>query len=151
MDLAKTKRLLSIQEGCVLHPYDDETGLRVKAPKGHITIGCGRNLDAKDISPRVSDMMLEDDIHDWVSGYHAAVDFFDKLSDVRQAALISVAHNCGMHGALGFVEMLRCMGAGDFEKAAVELMNSDAGRSPKTSRRYHDLAKMVLTDEWVFV
>ena len=45
MDLAKTKRLLAIQEGNVLHPYDDETGMRVKAPKGHITIGHGHNLD----------------------------------------------------------------------------------------------------------
>jgi GH24 family phage-related lysozyme (muramidase) len=151
MDLVKTKRLLHVQEDIVLHAYDDATGLRVKAPKGHITIGCGHNLDAKGISPRVSDMMLEDDIHDWVVGYNNSLQFFDKLSDVRQAALISIAHNCGMHGALEFVDMLLYMSEGNFEKAAEELINSDAGRSPKTARRYHDLAKMIATDEWVFV
>ncbi len=151
MDLAKTKRLLNIQEDVVLHAYDDATGLRVKAPKGHITIGCGHNLDAKDISPRVSDLMLEDDIHDWISGFHSAIDFFDKLSDVRQAALISVAHNCGMHGVLEFKNMLMHLQNGEYSQASAELLNSDAGRSPKTTRRYHDLAKMIETNEWVFV
>lgn len=151
MDLAKTKRLLHVQEEVVLHAYDDATGLRVKAPKGHLTIGCGHNLDVKDISPRASDVMLEDDIHDWISGYNNSIDFFNKLSDVRQAVLISIAHNCGMHGALEFHNMLRYLKIEDFEKAAQEIINSDAGRSPKTARRYHDLAKMVLTNEWVFV
>lgn len=151
MDLVKTKRLLNFQEGVVYHAYDDATGLRVKAPKGHITIGCGFNLDAKDISPAVSDLMLEENIHDWVSGYQKSIDFFDKLSDVRQAALISIAHNCGMHGALEFKSMLNFLKNGKYPEAAAALLDSDAGKSPKTTRRYHDLAKMISTNEWVFV
>src|ERR1700761_2588034 len=48
---------LKLDEGYETYPYDDETGLRVRAPKGNITIGYGTNLDAG-LSDEEADILM---------------------------------------------------------------------------------------------
>ena len=43
--LDRALAILRDDEGVRPHAYDDATGERVRAPKGHLTIGCGINLD----------------------------------------------------------------------------------------------------------
>jgi len=126
------------EEGIRLTPYDDATGLRVKAPKGHLTWGIGFDLDVIGSASLFTAMLrylageINDDLceHDWY-----------RLSDpVRQSVFLDVAYNEGVSGLLKFPHMIAAASVGDWKTAAAECKVVD----PKLdASRYAPLRKLL--------
>lgn len=90
-------------------PYDDATGKRIRAPQGNVTIGIGRNLDQKPLSPAAQAFLLDEDIRDAEADARVLVPNFEALSDVRKAVVVSMAFNLGRDRLAGFVNTLRAI------------------------------------------
>ena len=115
-----------LQEQLIRHE-----GLRLKpyyCPAGHLTIGVGRNLEAKGITRAEAMTMLDNDIQAASDDVKAILAAFDiqvwKLNRPRQDALINMAFNIGRRSLMGFKKMFAAIKAEDFEKAAVEMLDS---------------------------
>ena len=103
-------------EGLMLKPY--------KCSSGKLTIGYGRNLDDVGISKSEACMLLSNDLCRAIAQVQNKIPFFEELSDNRQMVLIDLCFNLGINGLLGFKNMLTALESGNYQKAAIELMNS---------------------------
>lgn len=95
-----------------------------RCPAGKLTIGVGRNLDAKGISTLEAMMMLANDINATLDGLIEAFPWWERLDDARSRVLISMAFNLGIDGLRKFRHFLSALEAGDYERAAAEMRNS---------------------------
>ena len=121
MDTALMVAELTRDESCRLVAYDDATGAPIKpgtTVKGHCTIGVGRALDARGISPAEAQYLLSNDIAAFTLGLQQAYTWFNGLDDVRQRCLINMAFNLGLGGLATFRSMLGCVAAQDYDGAA---------------------------------
>ena len=118
------RKLLIKHERVVSKCYDDGDGLPVvpgKVMKGHPTIGIGRALDTKGLSPMEINNLFENDLVDAeiILGDIFGIEIF-KESERRVAALLSMAHNLGRSGLGKFVRMIEAVKKGDWQTAALE-------------------------------
>ena len=82
MDTALMVAELTRDESCRLVAYDDATGAPIKpgtTVKGHCTIGVGRALDARGISPAEAQYLLSNDIAAFTLGLQRAYPWFNGL------------------------------------------------------------------------
>ncbi len=112
----KLKALLTAHESYKQFPYSDTTG--------HITVGIGRNLTDRGISPTEANYLLDDDIVYFSSKLSHFLPFFSILDENRQIALIDMCFNVGLQGFLNFKNMIIALEAKDHERAAHEALNS---------------------------
>ena len=112
----KLRALLTANEGCKLFPYTDTTG--------NLSIGVGRCLTTRGISQVEAFYLLDDDISYFYNKLSMYCDFFVKLDENRQIALIDMAFNLGLQGFLNFKEMIAALESGNYEQAAKDMMNS---------------------------
>ena len=113
----RIKAQLVRHEGLRLKPY--------RCTAGKLTIGIGRNLDDRGISQKEAYAMLERDIQDceqWLIDEIPEV--YNKLDEVRQSVLLNMCFNLGIKGLLGFKNTLDFIGAGDWERAANNMLAS---------------------------
>jgi len=129
--------LLQLHEGKRLRPY--------RCPEGFLTIGYGHNLDAKPISERAAAVILEDDIQDVIRELETLT-VFSRLDEVRRAVLIDMTFNLGFAGILGFKKMWKAIEAGNYERAADEMLNSKWAR--QVGRRAMRLSDMMRSGDW---
>lgn len=131
--LDQLQRLLLRHEGMALKVYT--------CPAGHPTIGCGRALDVNGISRDEALMLLRNDI---ASCEKAAktLSYFNELSEVRQAVIISMIFNCGYSRFLNFKKMIEAIKAQNWALASSEMLNSQWAK--QTGKRANDLASMML-------
>ena len=104
-------------EGLRLKPY--------RCTAGRLTIGIGRNLDDRGISQKEAYAMLERDIQDceqWL--IDDIPEIYNKLDEVRQSVLLNMCFNLGIKGLLEFKNTLAFIGAGDWERAANNMLAS---------------------------
>lgn len=106
---------LLMHEGLKLKPYRDT--------KGVLTIGVGRNLEAKGISQDEALFMLRNDIREAV-GQLEQYDWYSKLDPIRQKVIVDMCFNLGLDGLLRFRKMIAAVEAGDFRAAADQMVNS---------------------------
>jgi lysozyme len=67
----------------------------------------------------------------------------------RQAALISVIYTTGLKGLQGFTDMVEALKVGDWETAALELLDSKRSKvTLKNSPRDEEEAQMILSGDW---
>ena len=130
-------------EGLRLTPYRDSVGA--------LTIGYGRNLDAKGISRGEAEVMLEHDAAGAAAEVDGALPWSGSLDDARRAVLVNMAFNMGLgvhgqSGLLGFTRTLAAVEAGDYDRAAAEMMDSKWAR--QVGPRAHRLARQMQTGEW---
>lgn len=135
------KQRLTSAEGERLYPYDDATGRRVLAPKGHITWGRGFNLDACG-STGLFDVM-ETYFLTQLDGQLRAYAWYTGLDAVRQSVCLEIAYNGGLHGLLAFPHMLAALARQDWASAATECHV----QNPELAERYDRLAQMLLTGQ----
>lgn len=139
VDLTETR--LDPEEGTEIYPYDDATGLRVRAPKGHISWGKGFNLDACGSVGLFNVMrrylLEQEDIS------LRALPWYAGLNAVRQSVCLDVAYNDGTAGLLHFPHMIAALAKGDWATAAAECKVTN----PELARRYAALAQLLLTGE----
>ena len=133
----KLKGLLVKHEGCKLFPYTDTPG--------HLSIGVGRNLIDRGISSNEAFYLLDDDIIYFTDKLNHYLNFFYKMEENRQIALIDMCFNLGIQGFLNFTKMIIALEAGDYGRAADEIINSKAAE--QNPNRYQSLANIVRTGE----
>jgi lysozyme len=130
--------MLVDHEGMKRKPY--------RCTAGKLTIGVGRNLDDRGISPDEAMYMLANDIRDSRRELSAAFPWFDKLDEVRQAVLIDMCVNLGLSRLQGFRNTLALIGVGKYEAAAQEMLNSKWAE--QVGRRAQRLSRMMATGRW---
>lgn len=127
----------------------DHEGMRRKPYRctaGKLTIGVGRNLDDRGISPDEAMYMLANDIKDARRELSASFPWFDKLDEVRQSVLIDMHVNLGLSRLQGFRNTLALIGVGKYEAAAQEMLNSKWAE--QVGRRAQRLSRMMATGRW---
>jgi hypothetical protein len=127
------------EEGQKLLPYDDATGLNVKAPIGNLSWGRGYNL-MKCGSEGLFDVMdaflvgaldAKLQVYPWYTG----------AGDVRASVFLDIAFNSGLHGLLGYPSMIHFALVGDWVNAAAQCTEKD----PKLdASRYAPLRALLL-------
>jgi GH24 family phage-related lysozyme (muramidase) len=138
--LDRMRSILEHDEGKRDRPYDDATGQPIEAPKGNVTIGIGRNLDANPLSDSVIAHMLNEDISVALLGAAAAFGKqFLEFSEPRQHAIISLIFQLGITKFMDFENTIAAMKAGDWVKAVHHLESS------KWHRQVTARARRVLT------
>lgn len=144
------RELLIRNEGTRLRPYVDCCGKSWKvcacAVKGNLTIGTGRNLDAKGVSLGEADLMLDNDAREANAAVIAEFPWSRGLDDVRRNVLIDMVFNLGLAGVLGFTKALAAAASGDWFTAAAHLMDSKWAR--QVGIRAERDAEMWRSGEW---
>lgn len=129
--------LLIKHEGLRLKPYVDTVG--------KLTIGIGRNLDARGISEDEARLMLANDII-LATKYLGEYSWFARLDGVRRAAMIDLMFNVGPSRFAGFKKMIGALDRGDYKDAAAQLL--DSAYATQVHQRAIDLAYMVELGEY---
>ena len=135
MNRSELKRALIRDESAEPDLYVDSVG--------KWSIGVGRNLSDRGIRPDEMDLMLNNDIdeafrelgraHPWVIG----------LDDVRLEVLVNMSFNMGITTLNTFTNTLSAVRAHDYEKAAVDMLDSKWAR--QVVARAGRLAKQMST------
>jgi lysozyme len=127
------KALLERHEGRNPKPYVDTVG--------KVTIGVGRNLTDRGLSPKEIDLLLDNDIEEARANLHYVFgDQFDTFSDRRRMSLFSLMF-IGLPRFQTFVKMIQAIKDESWKLAAFELLDSKyAVQVPKRAR---ELAEML--------
>lgn len=125
--------LLKVHEYLRLKPYRDTVG--------KLTIGYGRNLEDDGITESEAGNMLLHDIDMISEELEKRIPFFTSLNDVRQAVLIDMAYNMGIHGLMEFTNMLQCIEKGDYVTASLAMLQSKW--ASEVGRRAADLSDLM--------
>lgn len=129
---------LERHEGLKLHPY--------KCTAGKTTIGIGRNLIDKGISPEEARVMLNNDINEFKREIESKLPIYNALDDARQNVILNMAFNLGVNGLLTFRNMINCISLQDYSGAANEMLNSKWAK--QVGKRANELAEQMLTGEF---
>lgn len=150
MSYLDTLRLqLRADEGSRPRPYDDATGKTLHAGvliQGNITIGIGRNLDAKPLSPAAISFLFEEDLKDAEADARKLLPDFDALTDVRKYVVCDMAFNLGYDRLRAFGKMLLAVHERRWADAADEILDSQAAREAEA--RYQRLSNAMRSDLW---
>lgn len=133
----KLKQLLVNHESFRQFPYVDTTN--------NLTIGVGRNLSDRGISPTEAFYLLDDDILYFSGKLNHFLGFFHTLDENRQIALIDMCFNVGVQGFLNFTQMILALESGDYERAAFEML--DSKWASQVGERASCLANIMRTGE----
>ena len=130
------------QEGEVLHAYYD--------PLGYLTIGVGRLIDKRKgggITNVESAFLLNNDIERIRREVNDSLPWVPMLSPARQGVLYNMAFQLGVDGLLGFRNTLTMIEQGQYEKAALAMLNSKwAGQTPE---RALEMSNQMRLDRWI--
>jgi GH24 family phage-related lysozyme (muramidase) len=128
------------EEGERQLPYDDATGLAVKAPVGNLSWGRGFNL-MQCGSPGLFQVM-ENYLLNVLDNQLQSYSWYTAAGDVRGSVFLDIAYNAGLHGLLGFSHMIADAEAQDWTAAAAECAVAD----PKlNASRYAPLRALLLS------
>lgn len=118
MTMKSRQRLIDqliLHEAERCRPYVDSVG--------KITIGVGRNLSDVGLSHAEVMMLLDHDLEECVQDLRV-FPWFAGLDAVRQRVVIDMRFNLGPARFRLFKRMIRCLGEGAFQRAAVEMRES---------------------------
>jgi lysozyme len=136
------RSLLERDEGRVRHAYQDHMG--------YWTLGVGRLIDSRKgggLSDEEIDFLLDNDIKAKTAEVRKALPWFDRLDEVRQAVLVSMAFQMGTAGLLKFKNTLALIERGDYPAAARGMLESLWAK--QTPLRAARLADMMEEGAWV--
>jgi lysozyme len=121
-----------------------DEGLRLKPYRctaGKLTIGYGRNLDAKGITEAEAEDLLRDDVAGVFAELDRALPWWRDLSEGRQRGLANMAFNLGVPRLLGFRLMIGALRRSDYEEAARQALDSKWAR--QVGDRAERIAKLI--------
>jgi len=128
----KAAQRLKTEEGFRARSYRDS--------KGFLTIGYGFCIDFG-ITPRAAAALLQaqvQELHENLMEYS----WYAALDVVRQSVCLDVAFNEGLHGLLGFPNMIAALARRDWPSAATECRVED---EKLDASRYAPLRQLLLT------
>ena len=134
----------NVKAAAYIRRYEGFSKLPYKCPTGHLTIGYGHNLE-HGISASAALFILQEDLARAERAVKDAFPWWWKLDDARQFVLVDMAFNMGP-GLKGFKKMLAAVEAGDFDKAAEEMLASKW--AAQVGRRAVELSKIMEKGEW---
>lgn len=139
MNFKRLIAMLERHEGLRLKPY--------RCPAGKLTIGVGRNLEDAGISREEAYFLLNNDIYRAlaIAQEFLGREVWEKLSAPRQEVLVNMAFNLGAGGLAKFKRMRQAIIAGDYEKAAREMLDSNWAR--QVGSRATELAQIMRTNQ----
>lgn len=120
IDIEMLKNELRRDEGVRSKPYHDTVG--------KLSIGVGRNLDDNGVSEDEIDLMLTNDISDAIYDLQGNFDWYKYLSPNRKRAVLNMVFNLGLPRFKGFKRMIKALETGNFDRAALECLDSKACR-----------------------
>ena len=131
---------LTLHEGSRQFVYKDTTG--------HWTIGVGRNISIGGMGLSEEEILylLKNDIRRVDKELEKAFKFYVGLDPVRRDALINLCFNIGLPRLRKFHLALRSLEVGDYEDAAIELL--DSLWASQVGKRAEDIAHMIRTGEY---
>ena len=135
MDMVRLRETITRHEGSRLQMYQDSLGIW--------TIGVGHNIQEKGISPKVMELMLDEDLEEAISELKRSVSFFSKMPQQVQEALVNLSFNMGIPRLMQFKKTLALLREGNFESAADELL--DSRYAEQVGRRALEIADMIRT------
>lgn len=137
----REKEELKLDEGYKLKAYKDTLG--------NWTIGVGHLLKekpAEDWTQEQVDNAFASDFEEAETGAIRAAPFFSALDGPRKGVLVNMAFNMGSKKLAAFHGMLAAMDSGDWDTAALHLMNSRYAR--QVGDRAKRLAYRLRTGEY---
>lgn len=111
----RLKKMLRLHEGTRLFPYH--------CTAGKLTIGVGRNLEARGISPAEAEYLLDNDIAE-VLGHCAKLAYWGRLDEARRCIVADMVFNLGFTSFCGFRKLNAALDRRDYAVAAYEMRNS---------------------------
>lgn len=137
---------LKSDEALRLYVYDDKSSKTIEAgPAGGVpTIGYGRNLRDRGITPAEADYLFDNDITTIETLLNGKFPWMNTIPPVWQDVMVMVEYNTGNVGA--FVKMLAYMKALNTIGAATEIMDSAAAR--ELVSRYTRMQNAIRTQSW---
>jgi lysozyme len=155
LDMIEIERRLMFHEGLKLSPYT--------CPAGYKTIGVGRNLDLNPLTPEEKKVcpdaehgitkngaifLLRNDIARCKADLERNFEWFHKLDNERQYALIDMCFNMGITKLCKFRKMLAAMEVKNWSEASAQCLDSSyAVQVPKRAKR---IAKLIKTGYWEY-
>ena len=129
-----------------LKRHEGFRGMPYLDTEGELTIGYGRNLEARPLTEDEATYLLVSDLPRYEARLLAIRPLVASLDPVRRAALLNMAYNLGTRGLRKFRRMWTAIEQSDWERAADEAMDSRWARQVKG--RAHDIAYMLRTGQW---
>lgn len=146
VDLLKAR--IRKHEGLRLSVYDDATGkpiVRGSLVQGVPTIGFGRNLK-RGLTENEAHYLLSNDVDTVISEVRRALPWVKDLDHPRWSVIMEMAYNTGTPRLLEFKRTLASVKAGDYETAAVQMLQSKW--ADQVGKRALTLAEIMRTGEW---
>ncbi|RRS07652.1 glycoside hydrolase [Pseudoalteromonas sp. J010] len=112
---------------------------------GKLTIGYGRNLDDSGINEDEAESLLASDVENAKAAVSRRINT-QHCNEARIAVLVNMAFNLGVTGLLNFRRMLQAVEKGDFETAALEMLDSRWAK--QVPIRAQELAQQMICGEW---
>lgn len=135
--MSKLKAMLIRHEDLRLKPY--------LCSKGKITIGVGRNLEARGITTEEAMFLLENDIKR-ATAAAATFAWFPKLDEVRKDVIVSMVFNLGLTGFCEFKQLISAIENSFWMVAKTEMLDSRWAK--QVGDRAIELAEMMLTGRY---
>lgn len=131
----KAKARIKSHEGIKLQMYLDETG--------HRTIGWGHCIDIMPITQHAADTILDDDIDWFLDNIPRHWPAFLDLDMPRQAAILDIVYNIGLHSFMRFEKMIHAIESQNWEEASRQLLDSNLAK--QNINRTQENADVLLT------
>ena len=119
-------------------PYQDTRGVW--------TVGYGHNLTSGALSEAAMSQILADDLLTADTACRQLA-IWQRLSEARKGVLLNMCFNLGFAGLMNFRKMYVALETGDYETAAVEMLDSTWAR--QVGNRAERLARQMREDVWV--
>jgi lysozyme len=136
MDEARLRGQLAEHEGVRRFPYKDTLG--------KLTIGVGRNLTDRGITPEEVHFLLAHDVAIVIEDLDHHLPWWRALSEVRQMVLADMCFNLGVSRLLGFRNTLQMLASGNYGGTAKGMLHSKWAK--QVGRRARRLALMMKLD-----
>ena len=133
--MSKLVKQLKRHEGLRLKPY--------RCTAGKLTIGYGRNLDDFGITEQEAESMLITNVDLVGNELVARLPVLGELNQAREEVLINMAFNIGVNGLLKFKNMIAALEVGDYDEAAIQMMDSKWAR--QVGKRAIELSEQMRT------
>lgn len=142
IEIALARICSQAEEGFKQYPYDDKTGLRVRAPQGHLTWLYGCNLDTEG-TPELGKAFVQIKLGK-LEDLLLPRAWYSQANEPRKSVFLDIAFNQGLHGLLDYPSMIHFASLGDWSSAARECtVNPD--EPPGVIARYKRLADILLS------
>lgn len=138
------KAQLRLHEDERAKPYNDVSGKTHRSLIGKLTVGIGRNLEDKGLSPKEIEFLLDNDIDEVLGDLNRTFPWFANLSSNRQHVLMDMCFNLGLPRLLEFKNTLMFMSEGKYEAAAGNMLASKW--ADQVGNRAKRLAHMMKND-----